>query len=140
MVTVRRSAVAIIFIFLVATSAAFGSASNVSITQSGSPSGNCTTNVQTPSFFNNAANWGSGGSQIGPGTTVLLCGTFTSSAKGGNALTTQGNGTSSSPITVICDTICTFQSTGWWGATQEWGCGACSGAISVVNSYIILDG
>jgi hypothetical protein len=142
MVAVRGFLLTILFICLAGVVSAFGSATNIYITQSGSPSGNCTSNVQTPAFFNKASNWGSSATQIGPGTTVLLCGTFTSSAQGGNILTTQGSGTSANPITINCDTTCTFQATsGWFGKTQEWGCSSgCSGAISVVNSYIILDG
>jgi hypothetical protein len=80
MALVKRSLVAIFFICLIAAPLAFGSASNIYITQSGAASGNCTGNVQTPAFFNNASNWGSGSSQIGPGTTVLICGAFTGSS------------------------------------------------------------
>jgi hypothetical protein len=44
------------------------------------------------SFFNSSANWGSGGNQIGPGTTVHLCGTITT------ALSFQGSGASGNPV------------------------------------------
>ena len=71
----------------------FASATNVYITQNGSPSGNCTSGVQPPAFFNNPANWGTGASQIGPGTTVLVCGSFTGAA-GATELTFQGSGAS----------------------------------------------
>jgi hypothetical protein len=141
MFTVRKSAVAIlflIFVCLVATSSAFGSAANIYITQNGSPSGNCTTNVQTPAFFNNAANWGSGASQIGPGTTVLLCGTFTSSAQGGNVLTMQGSGSPNNYITITFDTNAQMNSSGWWGSYPSC-CG--QGAITVSGfNYVIIDG
>jgi hypothetical protein len=45
-------------------------------------------------WFNSSANWGAGINQIGPGTTVHLCGVITSS------LTAQKSGASSSPITI----------------------------------------
>jgi hypothetical protein len=130
MVTVRRSAVAIFFICLVATSSAFGSATNVYITQSGSATGNCTTNVQTPAFFNNAANWGSGASQIGPSTTVLICGTFTGAA-GATEFKFQGNGSSGSPVTLKFDTGARLNAPYW----------SANGAITCSNqSYITVDG
>jgi hypothetical protein len=144
MFTVRRSTAAVLFFsffLLIAASPAFGSATNVYITQSGAPSGNCTSNVQTPSFFNNAANWGSGASQIGPGTTVLLCGTFTSSVKGGNVLTVQGSGASGNPVTILFDTGAQMNSTGWWGSYNADACSTCTGAITVNNAnYITIDG
>lgn len=61
----------------------------------GAGSGASCSDAQSASWFNNSANWGSGTSQIAPGTTVHLCGTFTSS------LTAQGNGTSSAPIVIV---------------------------------------
>jgi len=48
-------------------------------------------------FFNVAGNWGSGANQIGPGTTVHLCGTITT------ALTAYGSGSSGHPITILFD-------------------------------------
>ncbi|MGA9864125.1 MAG: hypothetical protein WBQ19_18590, partial [Terriglobales bacterium] len=138
---VKRSLVAIIFICLVATSSAFGSATNIYITQTGSPSGNCTANVQTPAFFNNASNWGSGATQIGPGTTVLLCGTFTSSVQGGNVLTVQGSGSAAGPITILFDTNAQMNSAGWWGSYNADACSTCTGAITVNGfNYITIDG
>ncbi|HTG27782.1 MAG TPA: hypothetical protein VK818_06125 [Methylomirabilota bacterium] len=53
-------------------------ATNIYITQTGATSGVCTTGVQTPSFFNNAANWSNGRAQTGSDTVVHLCGTFSS--------------------------------------------------------------
>jgi hypothetical protein len=102
----------------------FASATNVYITPDGSSQGACTTNPQTPAWFNNAANWGNGTSQIGPGTTVLLCGTVTS------PLTFQGSGTSSNPITLTFDT----------GAVISATCGG-NGCLAATNqSYVIVDG
>lgn len=135
MFTVRRFAVAIFFICLVAISSAFGSAANIYITQNGSPSGTCTTSVQTPAFFNNAANWGSGASQIGPGTTVLLCGTFTF-ATGASGLVVQGSGTSTNPVTIQFDTGAILQSSAFGGFGSSYGAGI------VINgfNYITVNG
>jgi hypothetical protein len=132
----------VVFLFVVSFAvSAFGSAAKIYITQTGSATGNCTTSVQTPAFFNNAANWGAGANQIGPGTVVLLCGTFTSSVNGGNMLTVQGSGTSGNPVVINCDTTCTFNSTGWWGSYNNDLCTTCTGAITINNvNYITLDG
>ena len=46
----------------------------------GSNNGTSCANAFAYRFFNNAANWGSGATQIGPGTTVHLCGTFNGAA------------------------------------------------------------
>jgi len=109
---------------------AFGSAANISITQSGTAVGNCTTNVQTPAFFNNAANWGSGTSQIGPGTTVLICGTFTGAA-GATEFQFNGSGASGSPITLKFDSNAVLTAPYW----SSNGAIYCSG-----NQYIVIDG
>jgi hypothetical protein len=130
MVAVRTFVVAIVFIFLVAACSAFGSAANIYITQSGTPTGACTTNVQNAAFFNNSSNWGSGSNQIGPGTTVLICGTFTGSA-GATQFAFQGSGTSGNPVTLRFDTG-TQLTAPYWSA---------NGAISCSNrSYIVVDG
>jgi hypothetical protein len=136
MVAVRRSLASCSIVFscivfcLASVSSAFGSATNVYITQNGSPSGNCTANVQTPAFFNNSGNWGNGSTQIGPGTTVLICGTFTGAA-GATEFTFQGSGSSSSPVTLRFDTGAQLTSPFWSG----------NGAISCSNQrYVVVDG
>ena len=43
----------------------------------GANSGSSCANARAYSFFNTASNWGTGASQIGPGTTVHICGTIT---------------------------------------------------------------
>jgi hypothetical protein len=132
MTVVRRLLVLTTFVILAAAGSAFASAANIYITQNGSPSGNCTTSVQTPAFFNNAANWGSGASQIGPGTTVLLCGTLTGAA-GANEFTFQGGGTSGAPVTLKFDTNAVLTAPYWAGDS--------SGAILCTNlNYITIDG
>ncbi len=134
MVAVRRSLASIVFSCIVfcltSASLAFGSASNIYITQNGSASGRCTSNVQTPAFFNKASNWGSGSAQIGPGTTVLLCGTFTAAA-GTTEFTFQGSGSSASPVTVTFDT----------GALLQSNVFSANGAINTNGqSYLLIDG
>ncbi len=129
---VSKIAIVVAFFVIVSTVSAFGSATNIYITQSGSPTGNCTTNVQTPAFFNNAANWGTGASQIGPGTTVLFCGIFTG-ASGQTGFSFQGSGTSGNPITLRFDTSAQM-SAPYWGS-------ASSGAINCTSKgYLVVDG
>ena len=110
----------------------FCSAANVYITPDGSPQGACTNNPQSPSWFNKAANWGSGATQIGAGTTVHLCGTFTGGNNAPAVLTAQGNGSSGNPVTILFESGTTFTASYWSPAT---------GAIVLDNrSYILLDG
>lgn len=79
----------------------FASATNVYITPNGNAQGACTANPQAPAWFNNPANWGTGAGQIGPGTVVLLCGTFSNPST--QSLTFQGSGTSGKVITLLFD-------------------------------------
>src|SRR3989344_4604412 len=70
--------------------------SNIYIAQSaaGSADGSSCANARAVSFFNASGNWGTGATQIGPGTVVHLCGTITT------YLTFQGSGASGSPVVV----------------------------------------
>lgn len=61
----------------------------------GNSNGSSCANALAVSFFNSAGNWGAGATQIGPGTTVHLCGTLTTS------LFAQASGTSGNPITIL---------------------------------------
>jgi hypothetical protein len=106
---------ALIFSVLTASNAS-AQASNIYITPDGGGNGVCTTNVHPPSWFNNSANWGTGAAQIGPGTVVHLCGTFTS------AIAAQGNGASGNPITI------------------RWESGAKFSAPAFPGCWIVLDG
>jgi hypothetical protein len=135
MIAVRKFSFILGFLILISASAAFGSATNVYITQSGNASGNCTSNVQTPAFFNNASNWGNAANQIGPGTTVLLCGTLTFAA-GGSGLTVQGSGASGNPVTIKFDTGATVQSPAFGGTWNSGGGGIFISGVS----YITVDG
>ena len=60
-------------------------------------------------FFNTAGNWGSAAGQIGPGTTVHLCGTITFPANS-TGLTALGSGSSTSPITILFEKGAILQS------------------------------
>ncbi len=110
---------------LLLASSAFGSATSLYLSQAGGGSGSSCASAEPVSFFNASSNWGTGASQIGPGTTAYLCGTITTT------LTFQGNGTSGSPVTLsfITGASITVPS-----------CGS-SGCINVAGrSYVIVDG
>jgi hypothetical protein len=116
-----------IFIGIVPTKA-----NDIYISQSSSGSGNgvdCA-DALAFSFFNSSTNWGTGAGQIGPGTTVHICGTSTGTANS-TALTFQGSGSSSAPVTLLFENGAVLTSA-QWGA---------SGAINLNGrSYIVVDG
>ena len=103
--TSLRYILIVILYILVYIPIAQGQAANVYITPTGTSTGGCPTGANTHNlaFFNTAGNWGTGAAQIGPGTIVLACGTFTSAA-GVSAFVFQAGGTSLSPITLLFDT------------------------------------
>lgn len=115
---------------LLAQSLAVASLSSVYIAQSaeGSENGTSCANAYAVTFFNTAGNWGSGSTEIGPGTTVNLCGTFTFAA-GTSGLTVHGSGTSGSPITILFQSGAVLQSPYFPGTV-----GSAGGAI-VINGY-----
>jgi hypothetical protein len=87
-------------------------------------------NASTVSWFNNSASWGTGSLQIGPGTSVHLCGTFTGTP-GQQLLTVRGDGTSTSPITIKFESGAKLTAPYW----------AWSGAINAAGRrYIVIDG
>jgi hypothetical protein len=107
-------------------------ASDIYITPDGSPQGACTSNVQTPAFFNNSANWGTAASKIGPGTTVHLCGTFNGSA-GQQLLTFQQGGASGNVVTLLFESGATLTAP-YWGSSG-------SAAINTAGkSNLVIDG
>jgi hypothetical protein len=111
---------------------AFGSSTSIYITQntSGSDTGVNAANAHSVAWFNNSANWGSGATQIGPGTTVHLTGTF-SGAAGTTMLTPPGSGAAGAPVTILFDSGCVLTSPCW----------AVNGAIYLNGvSYIDVDG
>jgi len=89
----------------------------------GANSGADCADAHASTWFNSTANWGAGGGQVGPGTTVHLCGIITTT------LTFHGSGTSGSPITLL------FES-GSHLTTSVW-----NNAIVMDNhSYVTVDG
>jgi hypothetical protein len=110
------------------------SATDVYITPDGTGQGVCTASPHNPAWFNSSANWGNAQTQIGPGTTVHLCGTFTGTA-GGTMLSFKGSGTSGQPIVLLGETGAIFTSPYWSGDTAN------GGAINTGGqSYITING
>ena len=86
--------------------------------------------ASTPAWFNNTASWGSATQQIGPGTTVHLCGTFTGTP-GQQLLLVRGDGSSTSPIIIKFESGALLTAPYW----------SAMGAIFMQGrSYIIVDG
>src|SRR5260370_40682380 len=48
----------------------------IAANQAGAGTGTGCSSAKSYTWFNNTASWGTGAAQIGPGTTVHLCGTF----------------------------------------------------------------
>ncbi len=77
-----------------------------------------------------STSWGTASNQIGPGTTVHLCGTFTGTP-GEQLFVVRVNGTSTSPITIKWETNANLTAPYW----------SAFGAINAANrSYIVFDG
>ena len=90
-------------------------------------------NAYPVSFFNTEGNWGAGAGQIGPGTTVHLCGTLTFNP-GATGLTVYGSGTSGQPITILFEPGAVLQAPYFGGYSG-------AGGIYVNGySYITIDG
>jgi hypothetical protein len=89
----------------------------------GSGTGSDCANAHSAMWFNTSNNWGPGITQIGPGTTVHLCGVITT------ALAAQGSGSVGSPITLK------------WETNAKISLPFCSslGCLSV-QSYFVVDG
>lgn len=95
---------------------------------------NCA-NAHSVAWFNSAGNWGSAATQISPGTTAHLCGTFTFPA-GTPGLTVQGSGTAGNPITVYFESGASLQSPYFLNG----GAGSGGGINVEGKSYITVDG
>lgn len=137
-----------LFVIPVFSSLALASATNFYVTPSGTAVGNCpagTTAAPNVAFGSmSSSNWGSGLSQIGPGTTVLLCGIWNVTA-GKSGLQVLNSGTSGNPITINFDTGAIIQAPYIGNASLFTGnCGpasSCYGGISIyARSYVIIDG
>ena len=93
----------------------------------GSSNGSSAANAYPVSYFDNGANWSASplGTQIGPGTTVHLCGLISSS------LTVQGSGNSSKSITILFEPNASMSAPDWSAA----------GAPIICNqNFILIDG
>lgn len=123
---------------------ALGSAPNIYIAQSavGAANGADCNDAYAYTFFNTAGNWGSGPTQIGPGTTVYLCGTITVPLNN-SGLIVQGSGTSGNPITIFFETNAILQSPAFNGCADGTANGSfrAGGGIEINGyDYIIVDG
>jgi hypothetical protein len=102
----------------------------IAANQAGAGTGTGCSTAKPYVWFNNATSWGTGATQIGPGTTVHLCGTF-AGTPGQQLLLVLGSGTSGSPITIKFESNAILTAP-YWSAT---------GAIRMDNrSYVIVDG
>jgi hypothetical protein len=113
------------------------SAKDFYLSQGGSGTGVSCASPLDFSWFNNAANWGTGTAQIGPGTTVHVCGVNSVGANT-NALIFQGDGASGNPITLLFEAGAIIQSP----AFPDTGGGAGQGGgISMYGrNWITVDG
>jgi len=128
---VNRPPNVLLLILLAVATANFSWASDIYVAQNkaGGDTGADCADAHSAAWFNSAANWGSGASQVGPGTTVHLCGTFAGAA-GSTMLTTQGSGTTGNPITILFESGALFKAPYW----------SANGAIRIPNNFITLDG
>jgi hypothetical protein len=114
---------------MLGTTFCFASATNIYIAQNaaGAANGTDCADAYPVGFFNDPANWGGAASQIGPGTTVHLCGTITT------GLRAEGSGISGNPIIVLFDSASHGQIS--MPAIPS------SGAIALDNlKYVTVDG
>lgn len=128
--------VARLFVFFWVTVVIFGSAPaaasaiDVYVSQNGTGTGTSCADARSASWFNTLANWGAGSTQIGPGTTVHLCGTFTGTA-GQTMLTFHGSGTIGNPINLLFENG-TNLTAPYWSA---------NGAINTNgNTWLVING
>lgn len=122
----------VIFAFLFFALPAGAKTFYLAANQVGTGSGTGCSTAKALSWFNNSASWGTGASQIGPGTTVHLCGTFTA-APGSNLLTFHHSGAAGAPITLVFEPGAVLQAP-YFGILNH-------AAINTNgNSWIIIDG
>jgi hypothetical protein len=129
-ILIRLSAIAA---FLLCAQGARAQIANVYLAQTaaGSGSGADCADAKAYTFFNTASNWGTGAGQIGPGTIVHLCGTFSFTAGTSGALNAQGSGSSGNVIRIQFETGASA-SAPYWGS---------SGFLNISGqSFIQIDG
>ena len=102
-------------ILAVVVCASFCFANDVYLANSsaGANDGSSCANAKAYTYFNSSGNWSATptGIQIGPGTTVHLCGTITDSLSG-NMFTAQGSGSAGNVVTIKFETGASLQSPG----------------------------
>ena len=116
---------------ILTSQAAFGNDVYIAQSAAGSANGSDCADAYADAYFNGASNWTSGTpsrTQIGPGTTVHLCGTF-AVAPGATELDFQGSGSTGKPITLLFETGANFTSPYFGSAISSNG-----------NSYLTIDG
>lgn len=127
---------------LILASVCSASAPNVYIAQAsaGAANGADCADAYAYSFFNTSGNWGAGTSQIGPGTVVHICGTFTMPAGTVCALSFQGSGTSGNQITLLFEASA-LATAPYWTTQSASSSGDVGGFIcSNGNNYLTVDG
>jgi len=133
-----KTLLALAFSILAIATAA--SANDVYIAQSvaGGNTGADCADAKAGSYFNTSGNWvssGPTGIQIGPGTTVHVCGTWTGTGGAAGLLVFHGSGSSGNPVTLHFETGAGFTAP-YWGGAQD-GNGAIEGQGF---SYVVVDG
>ena len=98
--------------------------------QAGSGSGAGCSAAKSITYLAGTTNWGTGAAQVGPGTTIHLCGTFVGTP-GQQLIVVRWNGTATAPITIKFETNAVLTAP-YWSAL---------GAINANNlNYIVVDG
>lgn len=122
--------------FVVMANSAFANDIYIAQAAAGSANGSSCANAYAYTYFNTGSNWTSGtpsGTQIGPGSTVHVCGTITMSANT-EALVFQGSGASGNPVTLYFESGAVL-------ASPEWPPQGSGGAIDASNqNYIVING
>jgi hypothetical protein len=128
------AALFLIVFALVMTRPALANDIYIAQTATGSANGTSCGDAFAVSFLSNSGNWSgsSASAQIGPGSTVHLCGTFTGAAGQSRMIPILGSGASGNPITIHFEQ-------GAKATAPYWGTGGFIGAASGV-SYITIDG
>lgn len=105
---------------------------------SGGNSGVDCANAKVKSYFNSSGNWSAtpSGIQIGPDTTVHLCGTFTFGSNV-TGFSFQGSGTSGHPVTLLFEANAIVQATYW---ASSLGGTSAGGITTNGQSNIVIDG
>ncbi|HEY3856223.1 MAG TPA: LamG domain-containing protein [Verrucomicrobiae bacterium] len=97
----------------------------VSQSGAGSQNGSSAGNAYAMSWMTTSGNWGSGSGQIGPGATVMLEGSISSS------FTILGSGSAGNPITIKFDT-------GAYMSAPNWTSG--QAILAIGQSWLVIDG